>query len=249
MASEFLCARKLSCLGLFALAGALIPSAFGAESGLVVERIKVTQPVVPLLYRGDGGKFITINGIEIWTIGRPDRAYQDVTTLGAELSHFDPDKTYEFTTLEVSVAKIAGQSHADAAIPDGFKADGKRKATIYYRIVKYVDEQKVAARELLHDDSVIDATGTIAPNYSIKQPIVRYLPDSRNIAVNSGRAVVRICVDPRGEPNPPPVIARSSGYRDVDYAAVEYEAQMSFVPASVYGKPVTRCSYLPYTKH
>jgi periplasmic protein TonB len=71
-----------------------------------------------------------------------------------------------------------------------------------------------------------------------------YYPDSSRRAGEEGRALVKVCVDPRGKIGVVEISA-TSGHADLDAAAVRYAHAMRFKPATQNGKPVDTCPSLP----
>jgi TonB family protein len=202
--------------------------------------------VAPLVYRGDGGMSVAIHGIEFWAIGRPGRTYRDVVDVTAKVTNFDPSNASQLRSIGSTVAEIAQARHADAVIPNGLSVDATGKGSITYRVVKYIDWQPSAGQEPEHDASVKDAEGVVVDNYALRQIKPSYVPLPANRIRHSGRAVVRVCVTPDGRLSPATALVLSSGFTDLDEVAVQDVALFRYTPASVHGRPIEWCSYLPF---
>jgi protein TonB len=71
-----------------------------------------------------------------------------------------------------------------------------------------------------------------------------YYPDSSRRAGEQGRALVKVCVTAAGKLDNAEVTT-TSGFPDLDGAAIKYAKAMKFKAATSEGKPVESCSNLP----
>jgi protein TonB len=92
------------------------------------------------------------------------------------------------------------------------------------------------------------APRAIVPGTPIKAvsgpDIADYYPDSSRRAGEQGRAIIKVCVDPKGKIESAE-LATTSGFPALDVAAVKYAKAMKFKPGTSEGKPVTMCATQP----
>jgi len=82
----------------------------------------------------------------------------------------------------------------------------------------------------------------LKPTYA--PDVADYYPDSSRRAGETGRAMVKVCVNVGGKLDSAEV-STSSGVAALDQAAIKYAKAMKFKPATSEGKPVLSCSNLP----
>jgi periplasmic protein TonB len=82
----------------------------------------------------------------------------------------------------------------------------------------------------------------LKPTYA--PDVADYYPDSSRRAGETGRAMVKVCVNVGGKLDSAEV-STSSGVAALDQAAIKYAKAMRFKPATSEGKPVLSCSNLP----
>jgi protein TonB len=82
----------------------------------------------------------------------------------------------------------------------------------------------------------------LKPTYA--PDVADYYPDSSRRAGESGRAMVKVCVNVAGKLDSAEV-STTSGVPALDQAAIKYAKAMRFKAATSEGKPVLSCSNLP----
>ena len=85
----------------------------------------------------------------------------------------------------------------------------------------------------------------IRPAKELRQPSVQYPPTSRDNG-EEGTVTLRFIVQPDGSVSDIR-IARSSGYRRLDYAAQRNLRQAKFQPATCHGKPIAMRVHYSFT--
>ena len=83
-----------------------------------------------------------------------------------------------------------------------------------------------------------DASANTKPHVDTAKPHPVVYPKDSQRAGEEGSVVVRVYVDAKGKPIRF-LVAKSSGYKDLDNGAVETAVNWSFVPATRNGEPVS----------
>ena len=158
------------------------------------------------VYQGQGGQSVVTDGMEVWTLGRPDRKYRQLGYVIYFLPYGDamfpkncPDQAHDADALQV--AKDMG---ADAMIPLG-----RTNNKLQFRMIKYVpDDDRTPTtdddvppdfdnRAAVKEEKYESAT-VMALRFSRQAPLATYYPDDLRRQGVSGSVVVSICPDADG---------------------------------------------------
>ena len=204
----------------------------------------------PMFFQGDGGTARTVDGIEFWDTGRPQKVNKAIASVSSQLTRRNWGTPDQRAALESALAKLAREIKGDAVIPLTLPDDTAGEGPLRVWIIKYTDEAPPRGILLQHDESVKDADGNVVPNGSEK-PMRGIRFADVNEAMGPGRhslgeAVVRVCINADGTSAETPLVVRSSGHRDVDEGAVREMMRSTFAPATVNGKPVRSCATAPF---
>ena len=79
---------------------------------------------------------------------------------------------------------------------------------------------------------------------TFRPDISNYYPEAARREGQEGRAIIKICVNQQGKIDSADV-ATSSGFPELDEAAIKVAKAYRFKPATSEGKPVSSCPTLP----
>jgi TonB family protein len=232
---------------------ALLSNSASAATPLPALEVSFTPVGAQSLYRGDGGTAKTVQGMDIWTIGRPSTLNRN---LGNEYvllriphgGNGQADTAYSDSQIEAVVVDQAKKAGADAIIPLSIRSHTGTGIVWTYRLIKYTRGDAPADMAIATDDGVKDADGVLAPNGSDTGIGVTFVPDMAKYYSGrlTGKAIVHICVDRDGALVQPLSVSTTSGHSELDQAAIHMVNDMRLLPATVNGRPVDRCTDMPF---
>jgi TonB family protein len=209
-----------------------------------------TPAPVQTLFKGEGGTQHSVDGIEIWTIGRRSKVNRGPGDLSISL-HLDKNENEAVNITELEpqvesyVADAAHKMGADAAIPMSIWAHIPVGMLRRYRLIQYLRGDVPSDMTVKTDDAILDADGMLAPNGSevgiTIGPPFPFLAKYYCCGVK-GKVIVHVCVDRKGVLTQPVSVSTTSGHTVLDQAAIRAASVTTFHPATVNGGAVDRCS-------
>jgi Gram-negative bacterial TonB protein C-terminal len=190
----------------------------------------------------------TIDGVEFWATGRPERKHTQI----GYMIFFLPTRP-EFVACkdrprDSDAARVAREVQGDAVIPLG-RVGGNRE----FRVIKYLpadstDTTTVTDEHVAPDFDNFAATRETGPGTIIspagieKAPnIAGYYPADARLAHEEGATQIKACSGIDGRIDRPVEIVTSSGNPKLDSAAARWAAAVIYKPETINGKPTPGC--------
>jgi TonB family protein len=206
----------------------------------------------PDLYQGDGGEIKSVQGIEIWEVGRPTRPNRELGVVHVVVAAVSPSQPAQLTDreffdlVEGMVATAALKVGGGVVVLRDILKDNTGAMHFKYRVSVYSTESGVPGDPVLHDATTKDADGNSVPNGVGTAIHTTWVPDIGPNHLIAGDALANICVGVDGSVTEATII-KSSGHAELDTIALRAARTSRYSPSTVRGRPVASCKYMRYT--
>jgi len=206
------------------------------------------------IYQGAGGTTQSVDGMEMWVMGRPSRVYKQV----GYMIYFLPEEPHFSKCVDLpresDAARVARLANGDAVIPLG-----RSGSQVQYRVIKYLSADE-AGNAFVTDEGVATTFDNAAAVHSAPKmitarpmaiamapPLIDFAPRDLLKAGTKRIVDIKVCTGADGRLDRPTEIVATSGVPALDNATVQWASAVTYRPQMIDGKPTAGCKSIRVT--